>query len=83
MINKTLEELHENKDISIEEKKAMQSIYNNLDNESDIDWDDLQEVTGIDNLEQIEEILDLMHDLDFINIDYEQDLIIKLELEWK
>ena len=81
MINKTLEELHENKDISIEEKKAMQSIYNNLDNESDIDWDDLQEVTGIDNLEQIEEILDLMHDLDFINIDYEQDLIIKLELE--
>jgi len=83
MINKTLEELHENKDISIEEKKAIQSIYNNLDNESDIDWDDLQEVTGIDNLEQIEEILDLMHDLDFINIDYEQNLIIKLELEWK
>ena len=83
MISKTLEELHENKDISIEEKKAIQSIYNNLDNESDIDWDDLQEVTGIDNLEQIEEILDLMHDLDFINIDYEQNLIIKLELEWK
>ena len=80
MISKILEELHENKDISLEEKRAIQSIYNNLDNESDIDWDDLQEVTDISDIDIIEEILDLMHDLDFINIDYEQDLIIKLEI---
>ena len=77
MINNTLERLHENKDISLEEKRAIKAIYNNLDTESSIDWDDLTEVTGIENLEQVEEILDLMHDLNFININYEQDLIIK------
>ena len=84
MINKYLEKLHKNKEISLEEKKAIRSIYNNLDNESDIDWDDLQEVTGINNLELIEEILDLMHDLGLITVDYQQNLIVKLEVQkWK
>lgn len=66
-------------ELTLNEKRTVLRILKYLDEETDIDWDDLVEIC--DTLEEAQEILDLMHNLGLIQIDYNNNIIIKLTKE--
>ena len=63
-----------NSNIAVEESQIMYRISSLIDDdeEIDIDWEELQEVCDIVDIQKIEAILDLMYDLDILpELNYE------------
>jgi len=58
-----------NGSITVEESQIMYRISSLIDDDEDIDidWEELQEVCDIVDIQKIEQILDLMYDLDILS----------------